>query len=533
MRRKVSRQNYRTDLRNVTDAAASLSDSDQNFRFLAEALPLIIWTAAADGTVDYMNSRWFEYTGLTAEETYSGTGTAVHPEELELYHKRWADAVRKRQPYEMEYRFRRKSDGMYRWHLGRGLPVKDEKGRVLKWFGTCTDIHDHKLAEAEVRKLNEQLEQKVQSRTRALEREIQERREIEKKDRANLELLKIIINTLPMAAAAADRDYAVLHANEAFSAIVTPEQDVENLIGRSCITLLRKAKAKFSDSSQFEAMIAQLESGKAAPFHRELLTREGRTFSFDYVPIATDNFPHAHLLLYRDISQEKRINNAKTEFMSLASHQLRTPLTAVRWALSRLSKRLAGTADGVEQQLLMRAKNEIGNMSATITTMLAISRVEAGMLSLNRAPCHMAVFLETIRFKFLEACVAKKLTLTLRCPADLIIETDQQMLREIVENIVTNAIKYTPPGGGISIRAVRKNGSMELSVSDTGYGIPKDQQHRIFTKFFRAENAISVDTEGTGLGLYLVSQLVGLLRGSISFTSQLQKGTTFVVQLPL
>jgi signal transduction histidine kinase len=105
------------------------------------------------------------------------------------------------------------------------------------------------------------------------------------------------------------------------------------------------------------------------------------------------------------------------------------------------------------------------------------------------------------------------------------------MLREIFENLLTNAIKYTPEGGAIFVHAEHQKGSVTIRVRDTGCGIPKDQQDKIFSRFFRAENAMSIDTEGTGLGLYLVSQLVRTLGGSISFTSDEGKGTEFVLTL--
>ncbi|HYJ45452.1 MAG TPA: PAS domain S-box protein, partial [Pyrinomonadaceae bacterium] len=138
--------------REQTMAPEELRRSEERYRYLADAMPQIVWTARADGHVDYYNQRWFEYTGLTIEETQGwGWQRVLHPDDLQPCLRRWARAVETGEDYEIEYRFRRASDGAYRWHLGRAVPARDEDGAILKWFGTCTDIDDHKRAEEALR----------------------------------------------------------------------------------------------------------------------------------------------------------------------------------------------------------------------------------------------------------------------------------------------------------------------------------------------------------------------------------------------
>ena len=141
-------------LRDVTDrftlererhARGLAEQNEAQFRLLSEAIPQIVWTATPDGSIDYYNQRWFDYTGLTLKETRGwGWELVLHPDDLELCIDRWRLAYTTGEPYEVEYRFRRASDGAYRWHLGRAMPVRDETGAIVKWFGTCTDIDDQK-----------------------------------------------------------------------------------------------------------------------------------------------------------------------------------------------------------------------------------------------------------------------------------------------------------------------------------------------------------------------------------------------------
>ena len=117
-------------------------------RRLADALPQIVWITRPDGHHEYYNRRWFEYTGLSSEETGGEAwNTLLHPEDLEQVNEQWAEALRTGKPYDIEYRFKRASDGVYRWFLGRALPYRDPDGRIVNWFGTATDIHEQKLVE--------------------------------------------------------------------------------------------------------------------------------------------------------------------------------------------------------------------------------------------------------------------------------------------------------------------------------------------------------------------------------------------------
>jgi PAS domain S-box-containing protein len=140
---------------NRRQAESALQASEERYRSLADAMPQIVWTARADGYFDYYNRRWFEYTGMTMEQTAGwGWQPVLHPDDVEMALRRWARAITTGESYQIEYRFRRAADGQYRWHLGRGVPLRDAAGRIVKWFGTSTDIDDQKRAEEAARAAN-------------------------------------------------------------------------------------------------------------------------------------------------------------------------------------------------------------------------------------------------------------------------------------------------------------------------------------------------------------------------------------------
>lgn len=510
-----------------------LGFSEEKMRFLAEAIPQIVWTAQPDGTVDYMNRRWFAYTGLTEQETYGELKTAVHPDDYLRYKRRWAECIKHRTPYEMEYRFRRASDGMYRWHLGRGVPLKDPRGKVIKWFGTCTDIHGQKEAEAQVRKLNEELETLVLERTAHLLEEVRRRRKTERRHREHVNLLQNMIHLLPMAALATDRHGTILYANEKFRLLFAPHDDISVLISRPCFDVLSIWRERVTVDT-LEKLCSHSGPPQIGVMRLEVSLPDGRTFLIERFPGIVDARESGSLILVRDISEEKRIDAVKSNFMSLASHQLRTPLTALRWGLARLEKNLDGRLKPEDIALLERARQSTSAMAQTITTMLAISRVEAGLRTVNASTVPLAGFLETLRSHFEEACAEKEIKLTITCAGDMELRTDPVILREIMENLLTNAVKYTPKGGVIRVHAGREGKhKVKIRVEDTGYGIPAHEHPKVFTKFFRGENVVNVDTSGTGLGLYLVSLLVHAIEAKIDFASEPGRGTTFTLAVPV
>lgn len=141
------------------------------YNYLADTLPQIVWSANPDGLLDWYNKQWFDYTGLTLEETQGwGWSAALHPDDIDKTVKMWTACVETGDEYQMEYRFKRSCDGEYRWHLGRALPIRDSSGKIIKWFGTGIDIHDYKKTETAFLEIKEDLELKILNRTQELER---------------------------------------------------------------------------------------------------------------------------------------------------------------------------------------------------------------------------------------------------------------------------------------------------------------------------------------------------------------------------
>ena len=188
----------------------------------------------------------------------------------------------------------------------------------------------------------------------------------------------------------------------------------------------------------------------------------------------------------------------------------------------------------LEGMLIEEGRSAAARMSQTIDTMLKIARIESKEVELKILKISLCPFIEKI-IADNKKCINKKQRITIDCPAEISVKTDPALLKEIVDNLLCNALKYTPEHGKIAIRMRKRRDKVIIDIQDSGYGIPLHEQKKIFQKFFRGDNVVGKDTDGTGLGLYLVFLITALLGGKISFVSKEGKrsGSTFTLRLPL
>ncbi len=240
------------------------------------------------------------------------------------------------------------------------------------------------------------------------------------------------------------------------------------------------------------------------------------------------------ILLFRDITKERDVDRAKTEFVSLASHQLKTPLSAIGWYAEAMLSQEVGGLNDKQKEYLKNLSDSNKRMVDLVNSLLNVSRLELGTFLVEPEPTNVSELAESVLTELAPAVEAKKIKLEKVYAPDVPkVNLDQKLARMIFQNLLSNAIKYTPQDGLVTIAISLADEFLLIRVGDSGYGIPTNDQKKIFTKLFRADNIRETDAEGTGLGLYIIKSIVENSGGKIWFDSLEGKGTTFYVTLPL
>lgn len=239
-------------------------------------------------------------------------------------------------------------------------------------------------------------------------------------------------------------------------------------------------------------------------------------------------------LMWLTAGKLELIDRMKSEFISLASHQLKTPITSMRWYSEILLNQFGGSLKGEQREYLETVYKSVLHMNDLVNTLLNISRIESGRLMVRPKktdiPTLINDLIKELQPKFTERNAKFVLDLEHSLP---IMMVDQGLLRQIYINLLTNAIKYSPEGKTVTLTVKSENGSLVSIVRDEGYGIPTKDYGRVFEKFYRGENILKKGSEGTGLGLYLIKTIITSFGGKIWFKSQEGSGTTFTFTVPM
>ncbi|MBP9758191.1 PAS domain S-box protein [Candidatus Dojkabacteria bacterium] len=247
--------------------------------------------------------------------------------------------------------------------------------------------------------------------------------------------------------------------------------------------------------------------------------------------------------VFSDISKEKEIENSKNEFVALASHQLRTPLSATNWYTELLLDEDAGAINDEQKMYIEEIMKANARMTSMVNDLLNISRIELGTFSVKPLPTNIIEVTEKILNELFIRINNRKINFQRKYQPNLpLITVDTKLLDICIENLLTNAIKYTPENGNAGIEIfigslgdniLKSNEEYAIiKVWDSGYGIPTKDQQKIFTKLYRASNILKKDTDGNGLGLYITKKIIEETGGKIWFISEEDKGTQFFIALP-
>jgi len=393
-------------------------------------------------------------------------------------------------------------DGKEGWTLSRAIPVLDREGNITEWLGLGIDITAKKKAELDLLKLIEDAEQQKR-------------------------LYETIIGSTPDLVYVFDLNARFSYANEAL--LTMWGRTKENSFGKSLLEIGYEPWHAAMHEREIEHIKKTKEPvrGEVAFPHATL---GKRIYDYILVPVLDARGQVTAIAgTTRDITEIRKLSEQKDEFLAIASHELKTPLTSVKGYAQVLESIFEDRKDTEAMMMLGRMDKQINKLTGFITDLLDVTRIQSGKLQFSEELFDLSVLTETIVDEL--QLTTTKHSIKKNLPATLLLYADMERVGQVITNLVTNAIKYSPAGGDVQTSISEADDHLLLTVKDCGIGIPADRQSKVFEQFYRANNyrqAIS----GMGIGLYISAEIVQRIGGKIWVDSTEGVGSTFYVQLP-
>jgi|GEM_PF-1780897 len=381
------------------------------------------------------------------------------------------------------------------------------------------------------------LEKRVKERTAELHTANQELEQDRAEDEA-------ILTSIGDGIIAVDKNFNIILANPQAELIF--QQSAGQLKGKNIFDVGKLFYENGTEVSQTErpTFLAlqngrRVESDKNKPVYFKKNDGTNVPIALTATPIILNGETVGAVQVTRDITQDREMDKAKSELISLVSHELRTPLSGINWYVEALVKEEIGKLKPEQKKYLNEVQRANHKLIDLVYDFLNVSRIELGTFNIKLSNVNIKEITEEILEELKPNIKNKKLKISKHIPLHLPqFRIDRKVIRLVLQNIITNSVKYTPSRGKISISLKLKKTSssqniLYITVADNGAGIPKTEQGNIFTKLYRATNVKILDPNGTGLGLYIVKSFVELSGGKIWFKSREHKGTTFYIALPI
>lgn len=529
-------------LQDVTEYAEIIrtqnEENERQMQLICESMPQMIWTTRPDGYHDWFSKRWYDFTGLSVEDSIGmGWKNPFHPDDMVESAKRWAHSLATGDEYVTEYRCL-SHDGDWRWMLGRAVPLKDNKtGQILKWFGTCTDIQDV-----------------IEAREAA---------------QATRERMLSVIKHARVTVWAVNKSRKLTFL-EGTLIRDTYEKAVEDVVGRNVYEVFGQHGGR-RDLDIYREPIERILNGQAQEQMSEHhIDGNGRWFRTRFIPMK-GHVPHSgkvddgivdgvvgisvdvtrmkeqeqalksqekeNIRLLTAETAAKEASRLKSQFLANMSHEIRTPIAGV----IGMSELLIDTElDEEQRDCAENIQRSANGLLTVINDILDLSKVESGRLDIEEVQFSLSVVVSDVSKMLTFAAERKNLDfqsdIRVGLDKELIVMGDPGRVRQILTNLLTNSIKFTSEGSVKMAVKVQEETSetvtVAFSIEDTGIGIEDKVSQRLFKPFSQADSSTARRFGGTGLGLTICKNLVDLMHGEIRLDSELDRGTKATFSIP-
>lgn len=514
--------------------------NEQQFQLICETLPQMLWTTTPGGLIDYFSPSWYDYTGLTTDQSIGMPGDRIpcHPDDLTQYLKEWVHCLRTGHDYVMEFRLRN-HDGAWRWMQSRGSPLRDKSGKIIKWFGSYTDINDLVEARQEAKKTREQF----------------------------LNVIKHSRVTIW----AIDRDCTITFLEGELMWQDQSPEFMKEAIGKNVVQYFGEHKEK-KDRDIFADLIRSILDGRVKEWSDEhQVDDKNRWYRTQFSPIlgmkkgdsggSDEKYIDGLIAISMDVTELKERDNKlqsqgtenirlstaenaakeasklKSQFLANMSHEIRTPIAGV----IGMSELLLDTyLDKEQREFTESIQRSANGLLTVINDVLDLSKVESGRLDIEEIPFSLSVVVQDVCKMLSFAAERRNIHFESDVQGDieqdLVVMGDPGRVRQILTNLLTNSIKFTSEGYvKLTVESQKETSDLIeilFTVEDTGIGIEKEVQQRLFKPFSQADSSTARNFGGTGLGLTISKNLVELMHGDINLKSEFGLGTTTTFWIP-
>ncbi|UKZ90264.1 uncharacterized protein TrAFT101_005290 [Trichoderma asperellum] len=537
------------DVTIMTEEITHIKERDEErFKVICDTMPQLVWTARPDGTHDFFNTRWYTYTGLSPGrciglDLKGNIHPAVHPDDMPEARARWTHSLKTGDPYVMEYRCLSK-EGEWRWFLGRALAVRDkETGKIEKWFGTCTDIH-------------ESMQTKLSAK------------------RTRQQLLSVLAHShVTIFTVDPERQVTMLEGALIWNSATEDNHERSRwFVGENMYTVFNRLTEQAPDGErpQWLQPIEDILGGRTnedvkehgidgrwyrTRFHPMLgkKTKDNRATQetciegvIGVIMDVTELKERGEALREQDKEKRRAMANEaaakeatrlKSQFLANMSHEIRTPITGVLGMAELLG----------DMELTDEQREYVDNIQSSATSLLTVindildfSKVESGRLDIEEVQFSLSHIVQEVRKMLKFAVERKNLDFLSDVGKDIanerVVIGDPGRLRQIITNLLTNSIKFTNQGyvkfSVVKERETAETIEVRFVIEDSGIGIEESVRKKLFKPFSQGDPSTARKFGGTGLGLTICKNLLDLMNGRIKLESSVGSGTKATFWIP-
>jgi len=491
------------DVTEEKEAEQLVRNSEERLKIIADNVPAMIWMSGNDSFNDYFNNTWLEFTGRTLqEESNEGWLENVHPDDVQRCIHNYNESFRLQKGVYTEYRLRR-YDGQYRWIADNSVPRYNAKGEFTGFISACMDIDDQKRFREKIR---------------------------------DSELLfKTISNASPTGLWMTDADGQNVFVNDTW-VNWTGKSFEEQLDEGWLSSVVEEDKENASDLLQECARERRYYKTEFRFRRSDGEIRWGLTEGYPYYDSNGQFAGYAGSVT--DITELKKLEERKDDFIKMASHELKTPITSINGYVQLLvniyneldDEKIVGTRDTVRSSLQTISK-QVNKLTRLISELLDLSRIESGQLKLNKREFALGELVEEVAQDARQTTTRHAVLVHNDFSGTIVADRDR--IAQVILNLLTNAIKYSPDSNSIEVFVERNEEHALVRVKDTGIGIDRREHQKIFERFYRVEGRNEQTYPGFGIGLFISNEIVQRHNGRILLESEKGKGSVFTMSLPL